>query len=79
MKPKRILLLGIFSALVTTILFYVVIQQNNSSAEETNIKQKMTNVVVANQDINQDTLITEELVTLKEMPMELVHANAAKT
>jgi pilus assembly protein CpaB len=79
LKPKRILLLGILSALITTLLFYFVMNKTETSTVNTVEQPKMEQVVIANQDIAKDTEITSELLSMKEIPKELVHENSVKT
>lgn len=76
MKPKRILLLGILSALITTILFYVFMEKTATTNLQTEIKPEMGTVVVAAQDIAKDTPITNEVLKVKEVPVELIHEQA---
>ncbi|MEC5422963.1 Flp pilus assembly protein CpaB [Virgibacillus sp. C22-A2] len=77
MKPKKILLLALFSGIITTILFYSFI---NNEVSQTNTEPivEMTQVIVAVEDIPGDKQITEELVSSKEIPEDQVHPEMIK-
>jgi pilus assembly protein CpaB len=70
MKPKSILFIAILSGLISTILFYLMM---NAEAAEVEQEEEKVRVAVAAEDIEKDQQITEEQVTVKEIPADQLH------
>ncbi|SES16648.1 pilus assembly protein CpaB [Gracilibacillus ureilyticus] len=76
MKPKKLILLAVLSGLITTFLFYLFINQSSTaSVSETEVIKKVQ-VVVAREDISINQKITDDQITLKEIPEDQAHSNA---
>lgn len=75
MKPKKILLLAIFSGFLTTGVFYIFMQQNTTAEVEQPV---MVQVVSAAVDIGENVQLTEENLQMIEMRESEVHSAAIK-
>ncbi|MFC3418967.1 Flp pilus assembly protein CpaB [Salinicoccus hispanicus] len=75
MKPKKILLLAIFSGLLTTGVFYIFMQQNTAAEVEEPI---MVQVISAAADIGENVQLTDENLQMAEMRESEVHPAAIK-
>ena len=71
---KAILLLALFLGLVSAVLVYVYLSQ--AGDEETAASDTTKSVVVATEDINVATRITESMVRLKAISADAVHPDA---
>ncbi|UCH86553.1 MAG: Flp pilus assembly protein CpaB [Dehalococcoidia bacterium] len=71
---KAILLLALFLGLVSAVLVYVYLSQ--AGDEETAASDTTKSVVVATEDINVATRITDSMVRLKEISADAVHPDA---
>ncbi|MCG1009773.1 Flp pilus assembly protein CpaB [Salinicoccus sp. ID82-1] len=75
MKPKKILLLAIFSGLLTTGVFYIFMQQNTEAEVEQPV---MVQVVSAAADVGENVQLTDENLQMVEMRESEVHPAAIK-
>ena len=70
---KKIKILALLSAMAAAFLLYNYL---NKISEPVIIQVEKTNVVVASTDIFPNTLITEDMLTVKSIPVEAVHSQS---
>ncbi|WP_349409454.1 Flp pilus assembly protein CpaB [Pseudalkalibacillus sp. SCS-8] len=73
MRSKLVLTLAIVMGLITTFLFFDYMKQFNAETVATKTKME---VVVAAQEIERNTAITEDMLEIRLLPEEGVHENA---
>ncbi len=72
-QMKKIKILAFISAVAAAFLLYNYL---NKISEPVIIQVEKTNVVVASTDIFPNTLITEDMLTVKSIPVEAVHSQS---
>lgn len=75
MRSRTLFILAILMGLITTLMFVFSLRQNDEPQEVIEMK----NVIAAVQPISENQLITEDMIEVKEVPAEIVHATSVQT
>ena len=76
MRSRTLFLLAIVMGLITTLVFAFTLSSKNKESE---IPEETQKVIVSTQMIEENTVITEEMVTETTKPKSSVHASSLKT